>query len=1740
MQRKPARIRDYWPYACFLAMVAWAYWPTLEQIARTWISDPDYTHGFLVIPLVWGIACRRRESLADPAMRPSVAGLVLVALAALMRIAAARFYILELDHWSIPVWIGGLIWTLGGWQWFRCLAPAVGFLAFALPLPATIERGLSLPLQQVASATSAWILQCFGQSAVSAGTTLLVGPDVFEIERACSGLRMFLGTFAMAVAYFLLSSTRLSIRLGVLLAAMPVAVLTNALRIVCTAVLHEASVHALTRRLVHDLTGLLMVAVAWLAYWMLGMMATALVSWWERDRRQFARWSPALPAFMILLACALFFWHHRQKSAMYEGLLGDAARYEGKQQWLRAAQSLERAARLQPGDADVLARLAQAMSRSTPGKPGKRQALTLLTAASRANPESRDYLFQRAELAWELHRPAEVLEASRAYLANAASGADDGHQRQLVVRWQAASLYELMNTSSETTAATWKDVADALTRAVEEDPGYAVHAFRLASVCRDRLTSPSAEERARRADRVMDEMVSHNGTLAEAYLLRYRYRRQYAGAMQVASTVRAAMDADLDRAVELAKGSKADVEVLVAAAERMRERGEVEASRAAYEEASRIEPRDARPYLALASIASDRGDAESRGRAAETLQRGLAALGDQDRTLLLPLIELLIQLDRSQEADARIAQARQAIELAPAAARATYALQLEHVLAWRVARVGDFGKAADQLSAAVTRWSPDLLAHSRPQVARSWSTVGQYFQLAGDWKQAAGAYQRATALDEMWRLEYRWALARLAESEGRNREAAEQFGQAAEDATDPFEAWIKSAAADLRQQMLLAAPLRDWTHFRRSLDSARVVAGPRLDEVVVLEANSLLAQGQADQALELLRQACGDFPQSARVRRSLALLQGRQGDLEAALATADQLPSPTGDASRRVLLRHHLLLNGQRFADARREVQHAIDAGSCQDMVGLQVALARLDMQEGHWPEARERLMPLASDSRRDVRVLETLGQLAWCQQDWALLEECEAGLRSMEGNAGSRWRALRIRRVLAQADQLGGGRTGLVSGKVDEAALRAEAGRLARELETLHPARQQTRIARGTEASYQGSVWQAVASFEEAWELGLPRVSLAVDLVTLLNELGDTERAQRYVRETRQYLAASEQFLDEALKPADSESALESLRMAEAMARERGDGASYLRLGRTLVLTTLPGRPESDDRLQRAEKAFREAVRVAPGDTRAWAALFRYLVAVRPDVRESQELLDALAAREDIPALERAFVLAQLNESIGNTEQASQRYREAIQLAEKQEVAEEQVLVLERAAQYFVHIEPSLAESCCRAALKLQPAAIGPSLVLIRSLLDRDTPAAVTEAEKRVRGMEPSWRESDQGKRLFAEVLLRVATRNEGRAERVCREATALLDGVDRPTSLDGLLRSELHLLGNDRGAAMNELRSVSRDLPRNAGELVRYLREHGPALRNDPRFRLVSERILDQLELLPEWDLLALDVRIELARKDEGKAAAQRGTPQWGSLETSLLSEFARRRLERESDPRRQARDLMRLMRHLVDTGRGEQAFRVLALVTDVAPRPIPEIAFANALALARPDAPALSSLVDHLDHILRSHPSHVDLGLAAANVFLLHGDVGRAEELLRECVRLQPDHALALNNLALTLAVQPDGNETEIAQLLGEALRAKGRHPMILDTWALVHLLRGESQQAVDLLLEAIPQSDASAPMFLHLAAAWNALGDSDKARFALTMARSRGIESGPMLEVDREMLRQLHEQLNKVSL
>jgi exosortase len=121
----------------------------------------------------------------------------------------------------------------------------------------------------MATSGSAWLLQFAGQSASAQGTTLLVGDEILEIERACSGLRMFFGTIAMSVAFYWLSDSPRTIRGTIVLLAAPVAVLTNILRIVGTAWLLRSTDETVVRSIVHDATGLAMVAVAFGFFWAL-------------------------------------------------------------------------------------------------------------------------------------------------------------------------------------------------------------------------------------------------------------------------------------------------------------------------------------------------------------------------------------------------------------------------------------------------------------------------------------------------------------------------------------------------------------------------------------------------------------------------------------------------------------------------------------------------------------------------------------------------------------------------------------------------------------------------------------------------------------------------------------------------------------------------------------------------------------------------------------------------------------------------------------------------------------------------------------------------------------------------------------------------------------------------------------------------------------------------------------------------------------------------------------------------------------------------------------------------------------------------------------------------------------------------------------------------------------------------------------------------------------------------------
>jgi exosortase len=245
------------------AAFAWAYWPTLVNLVKAWDREPDYSHGFLVVPAaVYFLWARRDRYPAKTGAGVSWLGLGLLAAGAGVRAFGAHFYLDALDGWSILLWVAGVVWLLGGWRVMWWAAPSIAFLWFMVPLPYRMERWLSLPLQGAATKLSCWILQALGQPALPEGHTIFLGANQLEVEQACSGLRIFVGIVALAFAFAIVMRRRWWENGLLLLSALPIALLANAARIVATGLLYQYASGEAARQFSHDAAGWVMVVFA--------------------------------------------------------------------------------------------------------------------------------------------------------------------------------------------------------------------------------------------------------------------------------------------------------------------------------------------------------------------------------------------------------------------------------------------------------------------------------------------------------------------------------------------------------------------------------------------------------------------------------------------------------------------------------------------------------------------------------------------------------------------------------------------------------------------------------------------------------------------------------------------------------------------------------------------------------------------------------------------------------------------------------------------------------------------------------------------------------------------------------------------------------------------------------------------------------------------------------------------------------------------------------------------------------------------------------------------------------------------------------------------------------------------------------------------------------------------------------------------------------------------------------------
>jgi exosortase len=203
-----------------------------QLMVHDWWTNPEAGHGLLLAPLALWLGWRRG---LRPERRPQVVwGVLVLAAAVLLRYLsglAAEVFTMRV---SMLMALAALVIFLWGWRQLLHWWLPVALLFLSIPWPALITNALALPLQFQASRMGAALLRSRDIPVVLAGNVInLPGHQLFVTE-ACSGLRSLTALLSLGLLVGGLWLRTPVARILLLLLAIPVAIVINAVRVFFT------------------------------------------------------------------------------------------------------------------------------------------------------------------------------------------------------------------------------------------------------------------------------------------------------------------------------------------------------------------------------------------------------------------------------------------------------------------------------------------------------------------------------------------------------------------------------------------------------------------------------------------------------------------------------------------------------------------------------------------------------------------------------------------------------------------------------------------------------------------------------------------------------------------------------------------------------------------------------------------------------------------------------------------------------------------------------------------------------------------------------------------------------------------------------------------------------------------------------------------------------------------------------------------------------------------------------------------------------------------------------------------------------------------------------------------------------------------------------------------------------------------------------------------------------------------
>jgi exosortase len=285
MRETSEKTNDFWKPLLITLAVGFLYWGVLAKLGMDCWADENYSHSLLVPFVIGFFIWSEFDVLEKAAGTPSfIFGGAIVLLAILMLLAGTLGAELFTQRVSFVLMLAGVTVYFFGTKILQLLVVPIVLLLLSIPIPQIIFNRIAFPLQIWASQMAVWGIRIFDVPTVRNGNVIDILPRgaqqviSLEVVEACSGIRslMTLVTLAVILAYFTrekrhnpddgwfvyLKSFDFWRTVTLMIAAIPIAVLTNAARVTATGVFTYTHGKKATESTWHELSGWLVYVVA--------------------------------------------------------------------------------------------------------------------------------------------------------------------------------------------------------------------------------------------------------------------------------------------------------------------------------------------------------------------------------------------------------------------------------------------------------------------------------------------------------------------------------------------------------------------------------------------------------------------------------------------------------------------------------------------------------------------------------------------------------------------------------------------------------------------------------------------------------------------------------------------------------------------------------------------------------------------------------------------------------------------------------------------------------------------------------------------------------------------------------------------------------------------------------------------------------------------------------------------------------------------------------------------------------------------------------------------------------------------------------------------------------------------------------------------------------------------------------------------------------------------------------------